>query len=154
MNKYQRFYVFDEHTDYVRACEKIGFFTTKQIGCFAEEFTRNGEPYKVLGRNECYSGWEINIVPDRDFGFDELALMAFNSHIYDERAVSIGLIIKNFCDDFIALLNVRFLNHKLKRNEKKLLNLIVKDISVKYCNVEKLQELTAICNIILKNGGT
>lgn len=142
MRKRQIFYVFDEHTDYIAECEKLGFVPVKYDGCFVKQFELNGKRYDVLGRNECYSGWEINIVQEGIDEFDELMFMLLNSHTYDERVVSIGLMLKNYYDCFLSELTKKSPQDKSK---KKLVKLITKNICKNSYDVSNMKELIEIC---------
>lgn len=149
--KKQQFYVFDEHTDYLTECRKIGFSIYRQNTAFENTLELSNIMYRVLGRNDCYSGWEINIVEQKEFDFEELLFIALNSCIYDEKVVSIGLILKNYYSDFIDELRRDFQPCNLKHSQKKLLKLILKDVCKKSYQVGNMDELLEICCMLLKN---
>lgn len=148
MIKKQVFYVFDEHTDYIAECEKLGFVPIKYDGSFVKQFELYGKRYNVLGRNECYSGWEINIVQEGIDQFDELMFVLLNSHTYDERVVSIGLMLKNHYDCFLSELTKNFPQDKFDRKKKKTVKLITKDICKNSYDVSNMKELIEVCKSI------
>lgn len=140
--------MFDEHTDYVLECKKIGFIPIKLCDYYVKEFDLYGKKYIVLGRNECYSGWEINLVPMEVFDFNELLFIALKSKIYAEKVVSIGLILKYYYNDFLTELKNFFLGCKLNKDQKKLIKLILKDISKNSYEVGNMKELLKLCNLV------
>lgn len=148
MRRKQVFYVFDEHTDYIAECKKLGFVPVKYDGRFVKQFELCGKRYNVLGRNECYSGWEINIVQEGIDQFDELMFVLLNSHTYDERVVSIGLMLKNHYNCFLSELTAKFSQDRFDRKKKKAVKLITKDICKNSYDVSKMKELIEICKNI------
>ena len=148
MMKSQIFYVFDEHTDYIRECEKLGFVPVEYEGFRVTKFEKQGRKYNVLGRNECYSGWEINVVHEDVDSFEELMFLLLNSRIYDEKAVSIGLMLKNHYNDFLSELNKGFPQDRFNRKRKKAVKLITKDICGKSYEISEMKELLEICRRI------
>lgn len=145
MKRTQIFYVFDEHTDYVAECEKLGFVPIKYDGNYVKQFERDGKRYNVLGRNECCSGWEINIVQDGFDSFDELMFLLLNSRKYDERVICIGLMLKNHYSRFLSELVKKFPQDKFDRKRKKVVKLIIKDICKNSYEVSEMKELIEIC---------
>lgn len=59
--KQHSFYVFDEHTDFVKECVKIGMKPLNG-GPYVEKFDFNGLIYQALSVNECYSGSEVTVM--------------------------------------------------------------------------------------------
>lgn len=150
MKKDLDFYMFDEHIDYVKECEKMGFSVTKQDDLWVEEFEKNGRKYSVLGVHDCYSGWEINIAPSGDISFDDLLHTALNPRAEDERFVCMGLILKRYYSEIFATLKNDISRRKLSKNEKKLLKLIVNNIRFESDEVSEMKELIDICSNPLK----
>ena len=145
MKRIQMFYVFDEHTDYIEECEKLGFVPVGYDGYRVNQFERHGKRYNVLGRNECCSGWEINIVQEGFDKFDELMHLLLNSHVYDERVISIGLMLKNHYNRFLTELTKKFPQDRFDRKKKKVVKLITKDICKNSYDVSNMKELIDIC---------
>ena len=135
--KKQYFYVFDEHTDYVRECTKIGMIPLSNEE-FVEYFEYDGAKYKVLSINECFSGWTIT--------YCELLNLMFNSRPYDEIVGSIGIILKSHLDEFILYLKTE---HPKKRRLHKIKKLIKNEISERNSNVQQMFDLLSLCQ---KNG--
>lgn len=143
----QKFYVFDEHTDYIAECKKLGFIPTKYDDYFVKQFICGEEKYDVYGRNECYSGWEINVVQSENYSFENLLSILLNSRIYDERVVSIGLILKKYYSLFLTAFTNDSFQGRLEK-KKKIAKLILKDICKKSYDVSKMNELIVICKNI------
>lgn len=142
------FYVFDEHTDYIAECKKIGLLPIEHEDCFVKQFYCGETRYDVFGRHECYSGWEINVVQSGSYTFDDLLNILIDSHIYDEKVVSLGFILKNHYKSFLDTL----MNDSLQDRcgKKKIIKLITKDICKKSYDVSKMKELIQICKNIEK----
>lgn len=148
MKKKQIFYVFDEHTDYIKECKKNGFVPIKYDGYHVKQFEKFGKTYSVLGRNDCYSGWEINIILDDVSTFEELMHILIDSHVYDEKVVSIGLMLKNYYEQFIAKLSQEFPKDKFNIKKKKIVKLITQDVCENSFEVSNMKELLEICKKI------
>lgn len=140
--------MFDEHTDYIRECEKLGFVPVEYEDYRVTKFEKQGKKYNVLGKNDCYSGWEINVVDEEVNTFEELMFLLLNSRIYDEKAVSIGLMLKNHYSSFLSELDKGFPKDMFNRKRKKAVKLITKDICGKSYKVSQMKELLEICNRI------
>ena len=138
------FYVFDEHTDYVYECKKMGM---KPIGneTFIKEFIFDEVKYKVLSLHECFSGWEINVMAIPELSYSELLNVMLSSKYYDEIVGSIGIILKKHLNKFIEYLKLETSNSKQHRKIKKIEKIIKKEISERNPNVNKMDELLHIC---------
>ena len=139
--KKRLFYVFDEHTDYVIECEKLGMKPIEN-NAFIENFECDGTNYKVLSCNECYSGWEITVMALPEMSYSDLFDIMISSRFYDEIVGSIGIILKKHLDEFIRYLNTEPLNNKRLRKIKKM---IKKEISEKNSNVGEMKDLLNLC---------
>lgn len=148
MGKKQIFYVFDEHTDYIAECKKLGFVPIDYDGYHVKQFEKNGKKYNVLGRNECYSGWEINVVKEGVNKFEELMTLLLKSRIYDEKVVCIGLMLKKYYNNFLSEFSKEFPEDSFNRKKKKVAKLIAKDICCKSYEVSEMKELLEICKRI------
>ncbi len=135
------FYVFDEHTDYVRECQKIGMKPIEN-NAFIENFEYDGTKYTVLSCNECYSGWEITVMALPEMSYSDLFDILMNSRFYDEIVGSIGIILKKHLDEFLRHLSSESLNNKRIKKVKKM---IKKEISERNSNVKGMTELLNLC---------
>lgn len=133
------FYVFDEHTDYIKECERMGMKSNKTL---TEDFEFDGTKYKVLSPNECYSGWEITAMALPELSYSELFNIVMNSRFYDEIVGSIGILLKKYSDEFITYLKAQSSNNIRLRKIKKI---IKKEISERDPNVKQMTELLDLC---------
>ncbi len=140
MNK-KAFYVFDEHTDYIRECEKIGM---KPIGnqTLVKYFLFGETKYEVLFCNECFSGWEITVMALPELSYSELLYMVMNSRFYDEIVGGIGIILKRHSDEFIRYLSSVTSNNKKVNKVKKI---IKNEIGKRNPDVKAMTKLLKLC---------
>lgn len=139
--KKRLFYVFDEHTDYVKECQKMGM---NPIGtdAFTKKFEYDGTAYKVLSCNECYSGWEITVMALPEMSYSDLLELMMNSQFYDEIVGSIGIAVKKYPHEFFEFLNNEpFVNRKIGKIKKT----IKSEISERNSNVKEMIELIGLC---------
>ena len=139
--KKRAFYVFDEHTDYIKACEKIGM---KAIGDKPDvkHFLFGETEYEVLFCHDCFSGWQITVMELPELSFAELLQLVMSSRCYDEIVGGIGMILKKHSDEF-----VRFLSTETSNNKKvgKIKKIIKKEISERNPEVKAMTDLLALC---------
>ena len=135
------FYVFDEHTDYIKECKKLGMLPIgKEM--FIKEFNLNGTKYKVLSSHECFSGWEITVMAIPELSYSELLNLMINSRYYSEIVGSIGIILKKHLNEFIVYLKSEPSNN---RKIKKIKKMIRTEISERNQNVQQMYELLSLC---------
>lgn len=135
--KKRLFYVFDEHTDYVRECQKMGM-NPIVTDSFPKDFEYGGTKYKALSRNECYSGWEIIVMALPEMSYSDLLALMMNSRFYDEIVGSIGIALKKYPHEFAAFLSNEPLANKRIRRIKKIIN---DEISKRNSNVRQMEIL-------------
>ncbi len=135
------FYVFDEHTDYVRECKKIGMMPIEKE-VFVKNFDYDGIRYEVLNLYECFSGWEITVMATPELSYPELLNLMMNSRCYDEIVGSIGIVLKKYPNEFAMYLKSESSNQKRLLKIKKL---IKKEIGVRNPDVKAMTELLKLC---------
>lgn len=135
VQKKRLFYVFDEHTDYVRECQKMGMTPIIVTDSFAKDFEYDGTKYKALSCNECYSGWEITVMALPEMSYLDLVTLMMNSQFYDEIVGSIGIALKRYPHEFFTFLNNESLANRKIRKIKKI---IKSEISERNPNVKEL----------------
>lgn len=150
MNKSKNlFYVYDEHTDYVKQCIKMGMIPQDRSSNLVESFIFDNVKYVLLGQNECYSGWEHNIMAMPQLSYERLMHLALHSNVYDERVGSLGILLKShftlFENNFINLINEDFQN---KKQIKKMSKLILNEINNRSFQVSQMTNLLYHCKII------
>ena len=140
--KKQLFYVFEEHTDFVKECIKLGMKPIKGDQ-FVELFDFNGVLYKTLSVNECYSGWEINVMALPYMNYSQLINVLENTKIYSEIVGCIGILLKEHLDEFMKYLSESSNRDKRIRKIKKI---IVKEISDRSSRVAEMYDLIKLCS--------
>lgn len=135
--KKRLFYVFDEHTDYVRECQKMGM-NPILTDSFLKDFEYDGTKYKALSCNECYSGWKITVMALPEMSYSDLLALMMNNQFYDEIVGSIGIALKKYPHEFVAFLSNEPPANKRIRRIKKIIN---DEISKKNSNVRQMETL-------------
>ena len=141
------FYVFDEHTDYVKECQKIGLSKTIKYDKAIEEWIVDDRVYKRLDPWECYSFLAIVLMQLPEPSFDVLFEMALKSKDYGEKYASLGIILAK---------HEKLLAHKIKtqrvltREMKNLIKEIIRLLNHSTVN-EDFSELLALCDSITRN---
>ncbi|MBR5320733.1 MAG: hypothetical protein IKU41_02710 [Clostridia bacterium] len=136
------FYVFDEHTDYVSECQKIGMIPTKGYP-YVENFLFDDVEYKVLSIHECYSGWEITLMALPEMSYNQLVCVLLNSKNYDELVGCLGIILKKYLERFIVDFD-KF--ETSKRKFKKIKKIILNEISERSIYVSEMHTLLNKCS--------
>lgn len=139
------FYVFSEHADYIKECEKIGMKVAEDQPKdypYIKRFIFGDTKYEVLFRSECLSGWEITVMALPEMPYSELLQLVQNSWFYDEIVGGIGIILKRHLDEFILFLGSETTNNKRIRKIKKL---IKNEISERDPRVKDMKELLQLC---------
>lgn len=137
----QLFYVFDEHTDYIKECIKIGM---KPIGNypFVREFEYDGVVYKALSVHDCYSGWTITLMALPYMNYEQLIMTLKTSKIYDEIVGCLGMLLKNHASCFEKYISQC---RKPDKTMKRIKRIICNDIASNCTPVSKMDNLLRIC---------
>ena len=140
--KKRAFFVFDEHTDYVKECIKIGMKPIKGH-TYVEEFVYSGTKYKTLSMNDCYSGWTITIMALPKPTYIELIRIVLKSNCYDEFVGGLGILLKEYPQEF-----KRFLEKSSNKNKRirKIKKTILNEISIRIPQVLVMSDLLLICS--------
>lgn len=140
--KRQLFYVFDEHTDFVSECVKLGMRPIKGFP-FVELFDFGGVIYKTLSVQECYSGWEITVMALPYMDYSQLICTLQVSKIYDEIVGCLGILLKEYSNDFLKYLTNC---SKSDKRMKKIKKVILKELACRSRYVASMTDLLEICN--------
>ena len=126
MGKPLLFYVIDERTDEIKYCKKRGLIPYKFEDriCYCSDPSIGNEiikvvtqyaykdcVYVVLNVSQCYSGYETTKMKLPKLSYNELLKTALTSKYFEERAGSVGVILKDYSPEF-----ERFLLHVKDKN--------------------------------------
>lgn len=138
----QLFYVFDEHTNFVSECIKLGMKPIKGYP-FVEEFDSDGVIYKTLSVNECYSGWEITVMALPYMSYCQLIKTIQESKIYDEIVGCLGILLKDHLQEFMKYLS------ECSKSDKKIIKIkkiISKELASRSSYVSSMTKLLEMCH--------
>lgn len=149
MKKLLQFYIFDEHTDYEKECIKLGMKPIAKSGGLVKAYSYGECEYVVLGRSECYSGWEHTIMKLPQLTYNQLYNLAINANIYDERVGAVGIMLKFHEDEFIDYLE-KVINKTIPFDKqiKKLAKLISTEIKQRSDYVSGMEIILKLCHEI------
>lgn len=140
MKAKQFFYVFDEHTDVVKECIKIGLESCSEQSAFKSVF--DDTRYILLSPHDCYSGWPITLMALPCLNYEDLIRVLESSRIYDEIVGCIGILLKNHTEKFID-----YISKTQTRKSKKIKRMILNDIVDRSPYVSKMKRLIEVCKL-------
>ena len=135
---HQLFYVFDEHTNVLKECSKLGlkFYDEQNV---YKHVTKNIE-YILMSPHDCYSGWTITLMAIPCLTYEELIKTIETSKIYDEIIGCIGILLKKHTETFIY-----YLSKIETKRTKKIKKIILEDIVENSPYVSKMSKLIELC---------
>ncbi len=136
----QHFYVFDEHTDYIAECIKLGLTPVYDKGGDVNYFVHHQKKYIVLSVHECYSGWTTTIMALPCLGYGKLIQLLETTKIYDEKVGCIGMLLKKYNSLFLE-----YVQKSPSKCVKKLKRIIFKDIAPNSTYVSQMEDLIEFC---------
>ena len=141
----QAFYVFDEHTDVARECQKIGlepYGYDFEYPYISEDskYILEDTKYIVVSPYECYSGWAVTLMALPCLHYDELIALLETTKIYDEIVGCIGILLKNYAESFMD-----YLTKVQNKRSKKIKRIILHDIVGNSSYVAEMDQLIRIC---------
>jgi len=157
MSKPLLFYVIDERTDYIKYCKRKGMipykFTDKrldgQIYKSAIQYTYQGHIYNVLNCAQCYSGYMITLMQLPKLSYEELIDIALSSTKSEERSGAIGIILKDYPNEFEQYLSsikdIDSENLSKKNNVKRMVELINNFIKNNTSYAWSLEKILFLC---------
>ena len=167
MNTPLLFYVVDEHTDIIKYCKKKGMAPNKtedkichcsdpsignQIIKSVIQYAYKGYLYDVLDVSQCYSGYEVTLMRLPKLSYEELLETALTSKHFEERAGSIGMILKDYPAAFERfLLSVQIKKHNAlegKEGINRLADFIIDFIWQNNSYVWPLKKILLLCEKI------
>lgn len=136
----QLFYVFDEHTDIVKECLKVGIKPAGDQNTY--EYVKGDIKYILLSPHECYSGWTITLMALPYLSYMELIKVIETSKKYDEIVGCIGILLNKYTENFID-----YLSKNQTRKIKKIKRIILTDIVNNSPYVSKMIRLIQVCKV-------
>lgn len=147
LKKFQYFYVFSEHSDFVTECKHFDIIQADNEEYFPRNFKCGDIKYEALYIHDCYSGGTVTVMRHPELNFQGLISLLKTTKSEDEILGSIGILLKKHYNDFYYLLKNRefFDKKRLKTISKFILNYI----AIECIEVSEMNELLSVCKEIL-----
>jgi len=158
------FYVIDEHTDEIKYCKKIGLLPYKFEDkiCYSSDptignqtiktviqYTYKDYIYDALELSQCYSGYVVTLMRLPKLSYEVLLNTALTSTEYDERVGAVGIILKDYPNEFERYLssikNMDSINLSEKNKIKRMVTLINDFIKNSTSYVWHLERILSLC---------
>jgi hypothetical protein len=158
------FYVIDEHMDEIKYCKKRGLlpYKFKDRVCYCSDplignqniksviqYTYKGYTYDALDGSQCYSGYMVTLMRLPKPQYEELLKTALTSKKNEERAGSIGMILKDYPSEFekylLAVKNMDFNALEDKKGIKRIVDFINDFIRQNSSYVWPLEKILSLC---------
>ena len=164
MGKPLLFYVIDEHTDEIKYCKKNGLLPYKfedkvcycsdpsidnQIIKKVIQYAYKDYIYDALDLSQCYSGYVVTLMRLPKLSYEELLETALTSKKNEERAGSIGMILKDYPFEFekylLSVKNMDFNALEEKKDIKRVVDFINDFIRQNTSYVWSLEKILSLC---------
>lgn len=158
MFKPRLFYVIGEYVDDIEYCKRKGFKphqkVIKQLDGMpldvVTQYQKREYIYEVLTCEQCYSGYMLTLMRLPKLSYEELVKVALISRIQDERAGAIGILLKNYPNQFKQyLLKVcnNYPEDKRERKQIKRMANYICDFVYRYTSyVQDMEDIFLLCS--------
>lgn len=161
MSKALFFYTIDEFQDELKYYKRKGLkpYKYKQrtlngqpFDVVATQYKKDNYIYDVLEWDQCYSGYMLTLMRLPQLSYEELLEVALKSKYHDERAGAIGVILKDYPNQFqrylLALSEIDINSLREHKRIKRMIIFINEFIKKNNSYVHHLDRILALCEKI------
>ena len=157
MKKAELFYAVGDYMDEAKYCKRKGLIPHKTIMKtldgkpfpVVEEYTKDGNIYVSLEADRCYSGYTVTWMRLPELPFEELLAVALTTGRIEDRAGSLGILLKKHASAFTEYLRAVQQNGNLDPVQRKQIAVVTAFIcdfireNTSY--IQALEDILSIC---------